>query len=339
VNLSTRVVAAWYAPRMTLLAALLWPLSMIFRGAVATRRAMYRGGVLRAQRLPVPVVVVGNITVGGSGKTPLACALGEALAQCGFQPGFVSRGYGGSAAAPREVVASDDPAIVGDEPLVLAATGFPVWIGHDRAEAGRGLLDAHRECDVVVCDDGLQHYGLARTVEIAVVDMSRGFGNGLLLPAGPLREPPSRLDEVDAVVQLVSGDTSRTSDGDGHVTFTTHVPLPWRNLRDPTRTADPAQWQDGNAHAVAGIAHPQRFFAALRAQGIVAAEHAFADHHSFTAADLDFAGATAILMTQKDAVKCARFADERFWYLPVRASLDPALIALVEHRIRGSQTA
>jgi tetraacyldisaccharide 4'-kinase len=339
VSFATRVVAAWYTPRPTLAAALLWPLSAVFRVAVALRRALYRGGVLSAQRLPVPVVVIGNITVGGSGKTPLACALAEALAQCGLRPGLVSRGYGGSARGPRAVAAGDDPAVVGDEPLILATTGFPVWIGHDRAQAARGLLAAHPECNVVLCDDGLQHYRLARTVEIAVVDMSRGFGNGLLLPAGPLREPPSRLDEVDAVVQLVSGDISRTSDGDGHVTFTTHVPLAWRNLRDESRTADPAAWKGGTVHAVAGIAHPQRFFAALRAQGIVATEHAMPDHHAYSAADLAFPGATAILMTQKDAVKCARFADERCWYLPVRASLDPALIALVEHKIRGSQTA
>ena len=191
----------------------------------------------------------------------------------------------------------------------------------------------------MLCDDGLQHYRLARTVEIAVVDEARGVGNGLMLPAGPLREPAARLDEVDAVVRLVAGDVARTRDGDGRATFTTHVPLPWRNLRDRERVADPAAWRSGAVHAVAGIGHPQRFFSHLRAQGIAAIEHAFPDHHAFTADDLAFAGATAVLMTQKDAVKCARFADERYWYLPVRATLDPALVDLVENKIRGSQTA
>lgn len=326
------VVAAWYAPRPTLRTWLAWPWSLLFRAAVAIRRILYRRGILRSERMPVPVVVVGNITVGGSGKTPLVIALCEALRAHGWHPGVVSRGYGGRADAPRAVDASDDPAIAGDEPPILAQAGFPVFIGRDRPAAVRALLAAHPECDVVVSDDGLQHYRLARDVEIAVIDESRGLGNGFMLPAGPLREPASRLREVDAVVRLV--DEARRSD-DSRTTYMTQVAQPWRNLREPSRTADVASWRGGGVHAVAGIGNPERFFALVRRQGIAATEHAFPDHYPFRASDLAWPGAKAILMTQKDAVKCAAFAGERFWYLPVRANIDPALVAVVERKIRG----
>lgn len=334
-----RLVAAWYAPRVTPLAALLWPASLLFRVAVAVRRALYRAGALRARRLPVPVVVVGNITVGGGGKTPLACALAAALAARGFRPAFVSRGYGGSATGVRAVAAGDDPAVVGDEPLILAATGHPVWIGRDRVAAARALLAAHPECDVVIADDGLQHYRLARDVEVVAVDGTRGFGNGLMLPAGPLREPVARLAAAAAVVRVFVDPRAQDVQAAGRETIAVLEPLPWRNVADPTRTMDPAAWRALDVHAVAGIANPARFFATVRAQGVAVTEHAFPDHHRFTAADLTFPGAAAILMTQKDAVKCARLADERCWYLPVRAVLDPALVALVEDKVRGSQTA
>jgi len=339
VTFADRVVAAWYTPRVTPLAALLWPLSLLFRGAVAFRRFLFRAGVLRAQRVRAPVVVVGNVAVGGTGKTPLACALAAALAQRGFHPGIVSRGHGGSAAAARAVMADDDPRVVGDEPLIFAAAGLPVWIGRDRVAAARGLLDSVPSCDVVISDDGLQHYRLARDVEIAAVDAARGVGNGFMLPAGPLREPASRLDEVDAVVRLVAHRTAHAGARDGRDTEATHAPQPWRNVAAGARVADPAEWRGREVHALAGIANPERFFALVRAQGIAAVEHPLPDHHAYRAADLAFPGAAAILMTQKDAVKCKGLADERCWYLPVTASLDPALVALVENKIRGSETA
>lgn len=334
-----RLVRDWYEPRLTALTALLWPLSLVFGALAALRRAAYARGWRQVERLPVPVVVVGNITVGGSGKTPVVAALGCALRERGRRPGLVSRGYGGRTHGPRAALPGGDPAEVGDEPLILAQTGLPVFVGRDRAAAGRALLAAHPACDVIVCDDGLQHYRLARDVEIAVVDQARGVGNGILLPAGPLREPEARLDSVDAVVRLVSGDVSRARDGDGRSTFTTQVPEPWRHLVDSARAADPAKWTGPGVHAVAGIAHPQRFFASLRAQGIAAVEHAFPDHHAYTRRELDFPGATVILMTQKDAVKCEPFADERHWYLPVRATVDAALVDLVMEKIGGSQAA
>ncbi len=334
-----RVVATWYAPRVTPLAALLWPLSLVFRAGVALRRALFRAGVWRVEHLPVPVVVVGNVTVGGTGKTPLTRALADRLAAGGLHPGIVSRGHGGSAAAPRAVATGDPASVVGDEPLLYAASGYPTWIGRDRVAAARGLLAAHPECDVLLADDGLQHYRLGRDVEIVAIDAERGFGNGLLLPAGPLREPAARTAEADAIVRLRADDDTPTRRADGRDTRMTHVALSWRNVRDPTRVGDPAAWRGPGVHAIAGIGNPGRFFAMVQAQGIVATLHPLPDHHAFTAADLAFPGATAILMTQKDAVKCAGLADARCWYLPIEATLDPALVALVENKVRGFQTA
>jgi len=339
VDPAQRLVATWYTPRVTPLAALLWPVSILYRSVVAVRRALFRAGFLRSQRLPVPVIVVGNINVGGVGKTPLTHVLAEQLLQRGFTPGIVSRGYGGSNVSPRAVAEGDDPKAVGDEPLLHATAGFPVWIGRDRAEAARGLLRAEPGCDVILADDGLQHYALARTMEIAVVDASREFGNGLMLPAGPLREPVSRLREVDAMVRLVSRGAPRPAAASGVQTLMTHEPLPWRNLVQRDRVADPGQWRGKEVHALSGIGNPQRFFDMLASLGIAARTHAFPDHHDFTAGDLAFPGASAILMTQKDAVKCMAFADERCWYLPLRAIVDPALVALVMEKIRGFKAA
>jgi tetraacyldisaccharide 4'-kinase len=339
VTFAQRLSATWYTPRVTALAATLWPLSLLFRMIVAARWFMYRSGILRSQRLPVPVAVVGNITAGGAGKTPLACALAEELARRGFRPGIISRGYGGSNAAPRAVAAGDDPLVVGDEPLIISETGLPVWIGHDRVDAGRGLLEANPSCNVIICDDGLQHYALARSVEIAVIDAAREFGNGLMLPAGPLREPVARLRDVDAVVRLVAGDVPRPPATHGRQTQMTHDPLPWRNLKRPELEANPVEWRGHEVHALAGIGNPQRFFDLVASLGITATRHAFPDHHVYMAGDVWFPGAFAILMTQKDAVKCGAIADERFWYLPVRTSIDPALVALVEEKIHGSQAA
>jgi tetraacyldisaccharide 4'-kinase len=339
VSFADRVVTAWYTPRLTPLAAVLWPLSLVFAMVVALRRWLFGVGLLSSTRLAVPVVVVGNVTAGGAGKTPLVLALADALAARGFRPAIVSRGYGGTARVAQAVTRGDDPAVVGDEPLLYAAAGYPVWIGADRVAAGRGVLASCPACDVLLSDDGLQHYRLARAVEIVVVDAARGFGNGQLLPAGPLREPVTRLAEVDAVVCLIGRDAPRAVSADGRETAMTYESLPWRNVHDATRAADPGAWRGREVHAVAGIGHPQRFFDLVRSLGIDATEHAFADHHAFTAADLAFPGAAAILMTQKDAVKCASFADERLWYLPVAATLDPALVALVENKVRGSKTA
>lgn len=333
---SERLTAAWYRPHLTPLTAALWPASWLFRGVVALRRLLYRAGVLGSSTMRVPVIVVGSIVVGGTGKTPLVRALAAALAEAGCRPGLVARGHGGSNVAPRAVGRSDDPSVVGDESLLLAADGFPVWIGHDRAAAASSLLAADPRCEVLIADDGLQHYALGRDFEIAVIDAARGLGNGAMLPAGPLREPPGRLAEVDAVVRLVTADAASASQGASAMRYET---LPWVNLARPGEASDIAAWRRGRIHAVAGIGDPDRFFAALRRLGLDPVCHAFPDHHRYAPEELRFPGATAILMTEKDAVKCLAFADARFWYLPIRARIDPALVTRLITIIRGRQTA
>jgi tetraacyldisaccharide 4'-kinase len=337
VAFSDRLVAAWYAPRLTPLTAALLPLSLLFGAVAAIRRGVYQAGIAQRASLPVPVIVVGSILAGGVGKTPLTRALAAALARAAWRPGIVSRGYGGSNVVPRVVSPGDDPAEVGDEPLLLAADAFPVWIGRDRVAAARALLAAHPECDVILADDGLQHYALRRDFEIAVIDDARGFGNGRMLPAGPLREPVSRLDRVDALVRLTTGEALPPASDAGRETAMTYEPLPWRNLTQAEAIADAAAWRAGVLHAVAGIGNPARFFALVRRIGLDPVCHPFPDHYRYARADLAFPDATAILMTEKDAVKCAGFADTRCWYLPVRARIDPALVARMERTIRGRQ--
>lgn len=329
-NFSDALVRAWYTPRLTAISAALTPLALGFRMVVAVRRSLYRAGALPTRRLPVPVVVVGNIVVGGSGKTPLTLALAEALKPRGWHPGIVSRGYGGASTAARGVKADASPIDVGDEAPLLARSGHPVWIGRDRASAALGLLDEHPHCDVIIADDGLQHYALARDVEIAVIDATRGLGNGMMLPAGPLRESASRLDEVDAVVSLDGPWPGRAVP-----TFATSLSGDrFFRITAPHVNATAESFRTGSVHALAGIGNPQRFFDHLRALGVVATCHPFPDHHPFSVRDLAFPEASAILMTEKDAVKCAAFADDRCWVLPVRAVADPALLALIEEKLK-----
>jgi len=317
------LLRCWYGPRTparALLTLLLLPLSWLFAALVSLRRWAYRRGLRRVARLPVPVVVVGNLTAGGAGKTPLTLRLVDWLRAAGYSPGILSRGYGGRARNPLSVEPESDAGLVGDEPVLLARrAACPVWVGRRRAEVGRMLLACHPEVDVLVADDGLQHYALARDLEIVVLDGARGFGNGRLLPAGPLREPESRLREVDAVV-INGADEVVAARGD-------HFGMRLRagafvNLACPTRLASAELFKHGMVHAVAGIGHPERFFATLRGLGLSITPHAFADHHAFVAADLP---AGTVLMTEKDAVKCAAFARDDLWYLVVDAEVDAGL--------------
>jgi tetraacyldisaccharide 4'-kinase len=312
------VYALWQ--RRGIAQALLLPLSALFGMVVRLRRAMYRVGVLASEKLPVPVIVVGNITVGGSGKTPLVLWLTDFLQEHGFRPGIVSRGYGGTEPGPARVSPLSDPARTGDEPVLMARrSGCPVWVGRDRVAAARALLSAEARCDLIISDDGLQHYRLARDFEIAVVDAERRFGNGWLLPAGPLRETHARLSEVNAVVW--NGEAAPASGFRMRLSGETFC-----NVLNPALTAAAASFQGKRLHAVAGIGNPQRFFDHLRNLGLTGVSLAFPDHHPYRARDLDSAGdADAVLMTEKDAVKCAAFATERFWALPVQAEVDPRL--------------
>jgi tetraacyldisaccharide 4'-kinase len=308
----------WY--RRSALSAALWPLSLAFGAGVAARRALYRAGLLASDRLPVPVVVVGNRVVGGAGKTPLALWIAQALARRGRRPGIVSRGYGGAEAGPAEVPPGGDWRRYGDEPVLLAeARVAPVWIGRRRAAAARAMLSAHPDCDVVLCDDGLQHYALARDVEIAVVDV-RGDGNGFLLPAGPLREPASR--RVDAIVgHGAPGDFSMRLEPAGFVRVADGAAVAVEALRGR------------RLHAVAGIGHPQRFFDTLASLGLAFTPHAFPDHHAYAPGELDFPGCDAVLMTEKDAVKCRALGRDDLVALRVAARVDEALADFITARI------
>jgi tetraacyldisaccharide 4'-kinase len=323
----------WY--RITPLHLILFPISLVFRVLVALRRELYHNGIMTSHQLLLPVIVVGNISVGGTGKTPLTLALAQQLIERGWHPLIISRGYGRSLSRAQQVNLSSPPAQVGDEPLLMAQRDIcPVWVGADRVATARAALQVHPQCDVVLCDDGLQHYSLQRDAEIAVIDGARGFGNGLMLPAGPLREPVSRLQTVDAVV--VNG--SDAAAGQYAMRLTGAI---FYNLLNPGQTATPADFQQSNNHAVAGIGHPQRYFRHLETLGVPFTPHAFPDHHPYRATELSFTDCDAILVTEKDAVKCAAFADARYWVLRVDAQIDPALIDYLLRKItpHGHQTA
>lgn len=335
-------------------ALILLPLTLLMMVAVALRRAAYRAGILKSWRAPVPVVVVGNITAGGTGKTPLTLAVLDALTRRGFTPGVVSRGYGRVPRGlndPRGVVRVypdvATPEHFGDEPVLIAMRSrVPVYVSPDRPAAARALLQAHPEVDVLVSDDGLQHYALERDVEFAVVDGERRFGNGLMLPSGPLREPVSRLASVDAVV--VNGGWSDTVPGPRQFAMSTggerFVAIAGNRQLSPEEFALAARGR--NVAAVAGIAYPERFFQQLERLGVAAKTLAFPDHYAFQAKDLKIPGAELVVMTEKDAVKCAAFADARMWFLRIEAILPPDfedfLVSRIADRRRsadGSQAA
>lgn len=335
--------ALWYRPRPPPL--WLRPLSAAFGAIIALRRAAYAHGWLKAQRIGLPVIIVGNLTVGGSGKTPLTAWIAGQLRAAGFAPGIVLRGYGGSLSARGEtalVETDSDPAEVGDEALLLRRrTGVPVAVGADRVRAARLLLA--RRVDVVVADDGLQHLALARDVELVVLDGERGTGNGWLLPAGPLREPAARLALADAVIVNGPGRVWQ-SVATGPVSIPLRRPPVLMRLRgehllaaDGTdRALSLSRLAGCRVHAIAGIGHPQRFFSQLRAAGLDPVEHAFPDHHDFVVADLRFDEDLPVLMTEKDAVKCASLAGENCWFLPVEAEFEASGAAALLDCVLGA---
>jgi len=394
----------WY--RITPLHLILIPISLVFGVLVAFRRVLYRDRIMASDQLLLPVIVVGNISVGGTGKTPLTLALAQQLIAHGWHPLIVSRGYKRTSHVPQHVDPGMNAQQAGDEPLLMARRNIcPVWVGKDRVATARAALQAHPQCDVVLCDDGLQHYRLQRDVEIAVIDGERGLGNGWLLPAGPLREPVSRLLTVDAVVVNVqarsphlnplpqageeANDSLREFQFDGGDAATSEkivmeplvkrlaIPLgnqktvaKWlviairlgcqkapakslvmaghpgqyamhldgavfHNLLDPSLTAAASDFDKPGNHAVAGIGNPQRYFQHLTSLGISFTPHEFPDHHPYFATDLDFADCDAILMTEKDAVKCAEFADARYWVLRVDAHIDSGLNDLILRKLKS----
>lgn len=327
--MAKRLDEHWYGRSPLSLA--LAPLGRLYCLVAVLRRKAYQLGLRPVCRLPVPVIVVGNITVGGTGKTPLVAWLARFLKQAGYTPGIISRGYRGNATVwPQAVDAGSDPALVGDEAVLLARRGeCPVMVGPDRAAAARALLERY-PCDVIISDDGLQHYRLGRDIEIAVIDGARRFGNGRCLPAGPLREPRGRLRSVDFIV--VNG--GNAVDGQYSMRL---VEQDARNLTDEENVRPVATF--GKVHAVAGIGNPARFFSRLRALGLQIIEHPFPDHHAYRPQDLDFGDIRPLLMTEKDAVKCRRFAQTHHWYMPVEAQLDERfgerLLNLLKRKAHG----
>ncbi|MDR3413294.1 MAG: tetraacyldisaccharide 4'-kinase [Formivibrio sp.] len=328
----------WYSP-FSWQSAVLLPLAGLFALIAAGRRGLYRAGIFKSNRLSVPVVVVGNLTAGGAGKTPLTLSLARQLVERGWRPGIISRGYRGSAVDPLEVTQHTDPARCGDEPLLLACAGVPVFVCPDRAAAGRALLTAHPEVDVLLCDDGLQHYRLARDIELCVIDGVRGFGNGLPIPAGPLREPVARLAAVDAVVLNGVGAMVPHE----HMFHMTLQPGLFYSLHDAGKTMNASELGGFNLAAVCGIGNPARFFATLRSLGLSFKEYPFPDHHDFSVADLP--EADLVMVTEKDAVKLAALPGlgargDKIRVLPVSARLEPDLTDWLIGKLKhGRQTA
>ena len=313
--------AWWYGDTAPPLHARL--LAALYGGVVALRRGLFRKGWLRSRRLAVPVIVVGNVSVGGTGKTPMTIALVQRLKHAGWNPGVASRGYGRKdEGTPAWVDGNTLPADGGDEPVLIARrTGVRVRVDRNRAAAARELLAAG--CDVIVCDDGLQHYRLQRDIEIEVIDGRRRYGNGQLLPAGPLRESPERGAECD--FRVVNGGDAGF--GEWPMKLRADHAVPLRGGRDRPLTS----FGGHRVHAVAGIGNPQRFFEMLRGLGIGVVPHAFDDHHHYTATDLAFGSELSVLMTEKDAVKCTRFASDWHYSVPVTAELPEAFwVALLE---------
>ncbi len=310
------------------LSLLLAPLAWLYCAVSALRALAYRQGWFRSESAGVPVLVVGNLTVGGTGKTPLVLWLVAHLQRRGLRPGVAMRGYGGSEqGAPRLVRSDSDPFMFGDEPVLLAGrAGCPVMVGRDRVATARRLV-LEQGCDIVVTDDGLQHYRLRRDGEILVVDGMRGFGNGRCLPAGPLREPRGRTKRVDLVI--VNGDDGAV-DGAADLMRMQLVPGDALNLYHAGQSRALDAFRCEPVTAVAGIGNPERFFTMLRNLGLDTVTRAFPDHHRYSRADLARLPPGPVLMTEKDAVKCRAWAGAEHWYVPVQARPDAAFVAALE---------
>lgn len=332
----------WYRRSFAVVTLVLTPLSWLFAAGVALRRLAFRLGILRAERVSKPVIVVGNLTVGGTGKTPFTLWLAAQLRASGYVPGIVLRGYGGASTTwPRDVSPESDPREVGDEAVLLAAeSGGIVVAAPDRVAAAKRAIE--RGADVIVCDDGLQHYRLARDCELAVVDALRGLGNAKLLPAGPLREPASRLHKVDAVILRAPDPalglkvTTRVIAGVQSAASFAVVPTVARSLKSGEERPL-AAFAGQSVHAVAGIGYPEGFFATLRGAGLTVIPHPLPDHAALSAATFEFGDALPVLITGKDAVKCRGLDDRRLWVVAARAEMEPgqaaALLATVAGRL------
>ena len=319
----------WYSNHP--LGLVLAPLSWVFCSVASLRRWAYQVNLLKQHTLSVPVIIVGNITVGGTGKTPLVIWLANYLKKQGYQPGIVSRGYKGQAHRwPQQVRPDSDPHVVGDEAILLAShTDCPIAVAPQRILAVNTLLEKYN-CNVIISDDGLQHYAMPRDIEISVLDEVRRYGNRRCLPAGPLREPIRRLKKIDFLV--VKGPALRnqfsTAMGANNTKAVSVAEFPMhynigllQHLKYPKLNQTLAEFRGKTVHAVAGIGHPNRFFNRLRDHGLKLRCHEFPDHHAYQESDVVFNDDFPVIMTEKDAVKCRQFATKHHWYLPIEATL------------------
>lgn len=308
-------------------AYLLWPFSLLYRALIFFRRKLYQFNIKKSNRFSVPIVVIGNITVGGTGKTPLVIAIAQFLKKKGWRPGIVSRGYAGKADHyPLQVHANSNPREVGDEPLLMVRhTDCPTIVDPNRSRGVKTLL-GKTNCNIVLSDDGLQHLALGRDIEIAVIDGQRRFGNGFCLPAGPLREPISRLKTVDFIV--TKGKAANPNEFEMLL-----IPDHFYQLIQPENKKNSDYFYRKKLHAVAGIGNPDQFFCSLRLLGLTFTEHPFPDHHFFKPRDFNYGNDAVILMTEKDAVKCAGLVDARLWCLKAKAKLDDDFFNALLNRI------
>jgi tetraacyldisaccharide 4'-kinase len=326
-----RLLRLWYGPAWR--TAALWPLEGLYRLVTGLRASAYRAGVLRREDAGAPVVVVGNLTVGGTGKTPVASWLAGELNARGVATAVVLRGYGGRhQGGPLRVTQDSDPAVVGDEAVLHARRGVTrVFVAHDRVAAAHAAVAAGAR--LVVCDDGLQHLRLARQFEIVVIDAGRGLGNGHLLPAGPLREPRSRLATIDAIVLTDRGRTERAADLPSTRVFDARLrPGDAVNIASGARRPL-ASFRDTAVNAIAGIGHPEAFFASLRAAGLTVEARPLPDHAALDATTLAWARDATVLMTEKDAVKCRSFARPDWWYVDLEVAIEPPAAAELIARV------
>jgi tetraacyldisaccharide 4'-kinase len=328
----------WYLPHLTFLTSCLLPLSWLFRGIVATRRFCYQKNIKKSYRFSVPIIVVGNITVGGTGKTPCVIWLANLLRAQGYKPGIVSRGVGGNQRhIPRWVQADSCVQEVGDEALLLTKrTQCPMVVCVDRVAAVKELL-AKTDCNIVISDDGLQHYRLQRDFEIIMVDGMRGVGNRQLLPAGPLREPMSRLHSGMVILNGVTNDKMSFSLKDN--VYEMHLDGEQLvSVKDHSKRIALSEFSSKKVHAVAAIGNPDRFFTLLRANGLDVIEHVFPDHYLFSGSDLEFADDLPVVMTEKDAVKCHNFVREKHWFIPVGAMMNDDVSTILLKYLSSRET-
>jgi tetraacyldisaccharide 4'-kinase len=321
---------SWYQKSNWLF--LLWPISLITQYISTRKRKRYLSGALTTWKPEVPIIVVGNVVVGGTGKTPLVIWLAQKLLGMGYKPGIVSRGYGGRAAQyPLLVDSTTSIKDSGDEPYIIAAnTLCPVVVSPNRVQAVKKLV-SDTDCDVIISDDGMQHYELDRDIEIAVFDGLRGTGNSLCLPAGPLREPLGRIKDVDFIVS-----SSKSLDDvlikEDYVME--YKPIEWIRISDK-ESFEPENWPLARAvHAVAGIGNPSKFFNLLRKLGLQPIEHSFPDHYQFNSDDLNFNDQLPIVMTEKDSVRCLELGVKNIWYLKVEADIQNELVEKIAIKLK-----